>query len=176
MNRTEEINEYLNDRLKSGENQQKKHSLSIGEDGYGNPQIRVSIDDRKDITTVASCVANFNGRCVTATAYKNDGEHAIVYHFDIDGLLFNVYLQTTDNTTDSITPIISSANWAEREIREMFGIEMAGHPSPERLFLDETIEEGILNNFIPFSKVATGLAESDIQWQNIGQKDGGENE
>jgi len=167
MNRTEEINEYLENRLRDKNSKENKYSFSIGEDSYGNPQIKISLDDRKDITTVAHTIAHFNGRCVVATAYLNDEGHAIVYHFDIDGLLVNVYLQTTDKTTDSITPIVSSANWAEREIREMFGIDTVGHPNPERLFLDESIEEGVLNDFIPFSKAATGLSESDIQWQNI---------
>ncbi len=163
MNRTEEIDEYLRNKLTDKNN----YSFSIKEDGYGNPQVKISLEDRKDITEVARCIDHFDGRCIVATAYQNDEGHTIVYHFDIDGLLINVYLQTTDRKTDSITPIISSANWVEREIREMFGLELIGHPDPERLFLDETIEEGVLNNFIPFSKASTGLVESDIQWQRI---------
>ena len=38
-------------------------------------------------------------------------------------------------TYESLTPHIYSANWYEREIQEMFGIEPEGHPDPRPLVL-----------------------------------------
>ena len=52
----------------------------------------------------------------------------MVYHdfaFDKDKILFSIIVQLpADNPkVDSISDIVPGANWAEREIRDMFGIE-----------------------------------------------------
>ncbi len=43
----------------------------------------------------------------------------------------------------SITPVIPGANWGEREVRDMVGIEFEGHPEPKRLVLPHNWPEGI---------------------------------
>lgn len=161
MKKIEEIDNYLVNKL------EYKYSLTDGQDSYGNPQVWLKLANRKDIIPVAHCVNDFNGRCVVATAYQNQDGHTVIYHFDIDGLLLNVELKINNKTIDSITPILSSANWAEREFKEMFEINPVGHPNPERIFLDESLSEGILNEYIPLSKASLGVADSDVMWSGV---------
>jgi len=72
----------------------------------------------------------------------------MVYHdfaFDKDKILSSIIVQLpADNPkVDSISDIIPGANWAEREIRDMFGIEPVGHPYPKRLILPDGWPDGL---------------------------------
>jgi Ni,Fe-hydrogenase III large subunit/Ni,Fe-hydrogenase III component G len=72
----------------------------------------------------------------------------LVFHdfaFDRDKILCSIITQIPpDNPkVDSISDIIPGANWAEREIRDMFGIEPVGHPYPKRLVLPDGWPDGL---------------------------------
>ncbi|MRR08830.1 Fe-S-binding domain-containing protein, partial [bacterium] len=43
----------------------------------------------------------------------------------------------------SITPVIAGANWSEREIRDLLGVEFDGHPDPRRLVLSDDWPQGV---------------------------------
>jgi len=133
-----------------------KYDLKDEYDLYGNIQIWLKLYDRKDILHIAQLVKDFGGRCVIISAYKKDDHHVLVYHLDIDGILLNVEVELFDNTVDSITPVLKSADWTEREFKEMFGIKLINHPNPKRLFLDESIAEGILGEYMPLSQAMNG--------------------
>jgi len=42
----------------------------------------------------------------------------------------------------SVTPVLPSAQWYEREVKDLFGIDPIGHPDPRRLVLHETFPPG----------------------------------
>jgi Ni,Fe-hydrogenase III large subunit/Ni,Fe-hydrogenase III component G len=72
----------------------------------------------------------------------------LVFHdfaFDKDKLLLSIITRAdaADPKVDSISDIIPGANWAEREIKDMFGIEPVGHPYPKRLVLPDGWPDGL---------------------------------
>ncbi len=163
----EEFNNAIKNKIAYG------YEFKEDRDGYGNPSIWISLNHKRDIEAIAWAVKAYKGRCIVATAYKSrekENEHTVVYHFDIDGLIINIKLETNDSTIYSITPILSSANWAEREIREMYGVEPIGHPNKDRLFLDYSICKGVLNEYISLSKMQIGVTESDILWEKVNEE------
>jgi len=42
----------------------------------------------------------------------------------------------------SVTPAVPAAQWYEREVKDLFGIDPVGHPDPRRLVLHETFPHG----------------------------------
>ena len=72
----------------------------------------------------------------------------LIFHdfaFDKDKILCSIITQIPpdDPKVDSISDIIPGANWAEREIRDMIGVEPVGHPYPKRLVLPDGWPDGL---------------------------------
>lgn len=65
----------------------------------------------------------------------------ILYHFSQDrtGTYYTlkVLIPKDDPKIDSIAPWLPAANWIEREMRELLGIEFVGHPNPLPLLTAE---------------------------------------
>jgi Ni,Fe-hydrogenase III component G len=65
----------------------------------------------------------------------------ILYHFSIETLdlliSLRVKLPRGQPAIQSIAGIIKGANWIEREIAELLGVEFQGHPDPRNLLLGE---------------------------------------
>ena len=71
----------------------------------------------------------------------------ILYHFILEeiNLLISlrVKLKKSKLEIDSLAPIIEGANWIEREIHELLGINFKGHPDLRRLLLPDGWPEGV---------------------------------
>lgn len=71
----------------------------------------------------------------------------ILYHFTFDKLSFiisiRVKLDRNNPKIDSITPIIKGAEWIEREMHELIGIDFPGHPNLKRLLLPDDWPQGV---------------------------------
>ena len=67
------------------------------------------------------------------------------FAFDKDHLLCSVltYLPPDNPRIDSISDVVPAANWAEREIRDLIGVEPVGHPYPKRLVLPDGWPDGV---------------------------------
>lgn len=67
------------------------------------------------------------------------------FAFDKDHLRFGLRFPIEDEQPkiQSITPIVRGAGWAEREFRDLVGIDIIGHPDPRRLVLADDWPEGL---------------------------------
>jgi Ni,Fe-hydrogenase III component G len=70
----------------------------------------------------------------------------ILYHFSVDeiGLMVSlrVVLEKPNLEVDSLTPIMKCAEWIEREIHELLGVDFKGHPNLKHLLLKDDWPEG----------------------------------
>lgn len=120
-----------------------------------------------DITNVALTMKEIDGRLMTITAYNvKENLKDIAYHFALKGDSCTVTIQIDNNEVVSITPILKAADWTERELKELYDIKLIGHPNPKRLFLEETIEEGVMNSLIPLSEAMNG-SSSQTLWEKV---------
>ncbi len=78
-----------------------------------------------------------------------DGRYAmeILYHFTVDEidlvLTLRVSLDKNKLEIDSIAPLFEGANWIEREMHELLGIDFKGHPDLRRLLLPDEWPQGV---------------------------------
>lgn len=70
----------------------------------------------------------------------------IVYHFALDkfGKVVSVIiiLPHEDPKAESISPIVTGAQWIEREIAEIMGVTFLHHPDPRKFLLSDDWPEG----------------------------------
>ncbi len=73
------------------------------------------------------------------------GELEVLYHFCTAAavITLRVRLPREAPVVPSLSEIIPSAEAFERELREMFGVEISGLKTPERLYLPDDWPEGV---------------------------------
>ena len=63
----------------------------------------------------------------------------ILYHFSFAKISlvvsFRVYLSKKSLEIESLLPVMKGAEWIEREIHELFGVEFKNHPGMKKLLL-----------------------------------------
>ena len=75
------------------------------------------------------------------------GKYVISHIFSLDEeklfLCVRVLVDPVNPFIDSITPLVSGADWAEREARDMIGVHPKNHPDPKRLVLADDWPDGV---------------------------------
>lgn len=102
----------------------------------------------ESITKVAKYVfKDLGARFNIASGVDARHHMEILYHFTIEDIDFvislRVKLQKPNLEIDSLAPIFEGANWIEREIHELLGINFKGHPDLRRLLLPDGWPEGV---------------------------------
>ena len=103
---------------------------------------------KEDIRKVASFLfKDLELRFSIASGVDTPDGFEILYHFcdDKSGEVYSVRVLIEDKKSpsiDSITPLFAGAEWIEREMWELLGINFTGHPNLKRLLLDEEWPEG----------------------------------
>lgn len=71
-----------------------------------------------------------------------EADYTVFYHLlSVDrneDLMLKVALSEYDLRVPTASQVFANANWYEREIMDMFGIAVAGHPHPERILMPPT--------------------------------------
>lgn len=95
------------------------------------------------------------------------------YEFVLDGTVYNVTanMDAEHDSVPSITNLFNNADWHEREMMELYGIKITGHPNPRRLFLDEELDKGLLGQMVPLSIVMNGASSTDLWERILGDKE-----
>jgi len=100
------------------------------------------------IVKVATYVfKNLGARFNIASGVDARKDIEILYHFTLEKInlviSFRVKLAKGRLEIDSLAPIFEAANWIEREINEMLGVNFRGHPELKRLLLPDEWPEGV---------------------------------
>ncbi len=89
---------------------------------------------------------NFDMTHITTITAIDVGENIeILYHFfchDVS-LTLRSFAPKANPVIDTITPLMPAAVLYEREIQDLLGLKVKGHPDPRRLILPEDWEEGV---------------------------------
>ncbi len=112
---------------------------------------RLDIDaGRRGMQAAVRAVTEAGGRYLMSVGYDNiarDGSLGLVHNFSFDreGLFACVRTSAPadDPTFDSITPLIPSAGWSERECSDLLGMKFRGHPKPKKLILSDDWPAGV---------------------------------
>ncbi len=97
-------------------------------------------------------------RFVIATGIDSDDCFEILYHFTYDQLgcmvTVKAFISDRENPAiESITPFLPGAEWIEREIHDVLGIDFKNHPNLRRLILADDWPEGVY----PLRKQCNGI-------------------
>lgn len=107
--------------------------------------IKISPGDIKEASSFFFKDLQF--RFITASGQDTPVGFEILYHFsqDSSGEIFSLRVLLTDKKNpaiDSLANLFPAAEWIEREIWELLGINFIGHPNLKRLLLSEEWPQG----------------------------------
>ncbi|MEM3598215.1 MAG: NADH-quinone oxidoreductase subunit C [Candidatus Hadarchaeum sp.] len=103
-----------------------------------------SSDKKRFLNILKSLKDNGVTHISTITALDNGKSIELIYHFDCKPALLNlkIFLPMDDLKIPTITDLFPGAVLYERDIMEMIGVIVEGHPDPRRLFLPEDWPQG----------------------------------
>ena len=106
--------------------------------------VSVSIDDAKGV--IGYLFRILGARMSIATGIDTRTGVELLYHmaFDKHDLVLTVktMAEKPGLKMPTLTDMIPAANWIEREIHEMLGVDFIGHPNLERLLLPDDWQVG----------------------------------
>jgi NADH:ubiquinone oxidoreductase subunit C len=110
---------------------------------------RVYIDIRPEalISISRHLFNDLGARFNTASGVDTRQFMEILYHFTIEEINLLISLRVKLNRTkpviESLTSLCEAANWIEREMHELLGIQFKGHPELKRLLLPDSWPQGV---------------------------------
>jgi NADH:ubiquinone oxidoreductase subunit C len=114
---------------------------------HSSRRIYFTIEKKDIVDTVKFIFRELGMRFSIASGMDTPQGLEILYHFsnDSSGEFYSVRVLIEDKNNpeiDSITPLFPGAEWIEREMWEMLGINFKGHPNLKRLLLSDDWPQG----------------------------------
>jgi NADH:ubiquinone oxidoreductase subunit C len=107
----------------------------------------LTVDKEKIVEITDYLGRELQWRFIIASAMETNEGIEILYHFSNDqsGLIMNirVILDKEKPEIESLTCLFEAANWIEREMHEILGINFLHHPNLEKLISDGNWAEGV---------------------------------
>ena len=105
-------------------------------------RVYIDIEPKDLIEAVRLIFRQLGARFNIASAIDRPDGTEILYHFefDKDNVIVSIRVFSPERRNpefDSITPIFPGAEWIEREMHELFGIDFKGHPDLKPLLLPD---------------------------------------
>jgi Ni,Fe-hydrogenase III component G len=126
----------------------KKFSGEIVEFMEKSPK-RVYIEIKKDSLRkwASYMIKDLGARFNIASGVDSRAHIEVLYHFTLEDInliiSLRVRLKKTDLEIDSLGAEYPAANWIEREIHEILGVNFKGHPDMRKLLLSDDWPEGV---------------------------------
>lgn len=141
------------------------------EDSFGNAYHWYLLNSPNLIVEAAKALNRAGARLSIIAAYNQPDVknlQNICYEFVLQGVVYSTTIKLTpeQDAVPSITPIFANADWHEREMMELYGIKIIGHPDPKRLFLDDELDKGLMGQMVPLSIMMNGASSKDL-WERI---------
>ncbi|MBN2506120.1 MAG: NADH-quinone oxidoreductase subunit C [Verrucomicrobia bacterium] len=110
--------------------------------------------DARYVITVGADDRPYSGTYLVAHNFAFDRDHVLVSVL--------THVPPEQPALDSISDVVPAANWAEREMRDLVGIEPVGHSYPKRLVLPDAWPEGVhpLRKDFAMNQVPEGLDDT----------------
>ena len=126
----EKIRQFLEQTLTKGR---------VARTGQGKRRVLIDVaagDIRESVRAVLRCERR---RFVTIVAVDNGLDIELLYNFSLDGVLVTLRasVRKETGTIDTITQIVPGAEFVEKEVSELFGIEFVGHLRRANLVLPD---------------------------------------
>lgn len=102
------------------------------------------------VSAVRFITDRLGGRFITSAGTDTrllTGMYQVTKLFALDGdktfLVLNVEIDPAQARIPSVANIVPGVGWAEREVRDLIGVEPVGHPDPRRLVLPDDWPDGV---------------------------------
>ena len=132
--------------LRIAQSLEKKFDAHVVEH-RGEAQVHIRPEQIFDVAAFLRDKQNFELlSTITAVDYwpEQNPRFHLVYQFTSleKNLLISIRAPLPGNNPEvqSVTGLYACANWREREVWDMFGIEFAGHPDPRRIIMPQDWE------------------------------------
>ena len=107
----------------------------------------ISIDKKDLLDVVRFVFKDLGARYIIVSALDTPQAIEMVYHFSFDksGKVVSIrtFLSRENPEVESISAIVTGAQWIEREMHDILGVNFLNHPDPRRFLMSDDWPEGV---------------------------------